>query len=73
MEAALFVKGLALGLAGARAFHRAQTTVNPLVPESASSLVTDGVYRYSRNPMYLGFLLLLLAAGTALGWIRARR
>lgn len=41
-------------------FVRARTTINPLHPERASALVTDGIFRYSRNPMYLSLLLLLL-------------
>ncbi|HEU4685536.1 MAG TPA: isoprenylcysteine carboxylmethyltransferase family protein [Nitrospira sp.] len=42
-------------------FRRASTTVNPMKPHASSSFVTTGVYAYSRNPMYLGFLLALLA------------
>ncbi|MFQ3324666.1 MAG: protein-S-isoprenylcysteine O-methyltransferase Ste14 [Pseudomonadales bacterium] len=42
-------------------FRLAKTTVNPLKPESASSLVVSGVFKISRNPMYVGFALLLLA------------
>src|SRR5689334_9686414 len=42
-------------------FLEAQTTVNPMKPSSASSLVTAGIYRHSRNPMYLGMLLILIA------------
>jgi protein-S-isoprenylcysteine O-methyltransferase Ste14 len=45
---------------GAASFRRARTTVNPLKPESASSLVASGVYRVSRNPMYVGLCLVLL-------------
>lgn len=41
-------------------FLRAGTTVNPLAPERTSSLIVHGVYRYSRNPMYLGMVLVLL-------------
>lgn len=53
--------GLAFGLAGSLAFRRAGTTVNPLKPERASQLVISGVYRITRNPMYLGLLLGLAA------------
>jgi protein-S-isoprenylcysteine O-methyltransferase Ste14 len=42
-------------------FRRANTTVNPLKPQAASSLVTIGIYRYTRNPMYLGLLFLIVA------------
>jgi protein-S-isoprenylcysteine O-methyltransferase Ste14 len=53
--------GMAVALAGVLAFRRADTTVDPRVPEQTSSLVIKGIYRYSRNPMYLGFLMLLTA------------
>ncbi len=56
----LTLLGLGLAFAGRRAFQRARTTANPLRPEQSSSLVTDGIYRYTRNPMYLGLLLVLL-------------
>ena len=49
------------GIAGTIAFRRAKTTVNPLKPENSSSLVTSGVYRLTRNPMYLSFALILVA------------
>jgi len=44
-------------------FYRAKTTTNPKNPSKASSLVTNGIYKYSRNPMYLGLLLILLGWG----------
>ena len=47
--------------AGAVSFARARTSVNPLDPRGASALVEGGVYRFTRNPMYVGDLLLLLA------------
>lgn len=53
--------GILLGVAGVATFRRAGTTVHPQHPEKASAMVTSGVYRYSRNPMYLGLLLLLAA------------
>ena len=51
--------GIAIVLAGVVAFHRAKTTVNPLTPEATTTMVTSGIYRFTRNPMYLGFLLVL--------------
>lgn len=61
---ALVVLGAAIALAGVVAFRRKRTTVNPLTPSASSSVVSSGVYRVSRNPMYLGFFLAL--AGWAL-------
>lgn len=58
--------GPVIAVAGVIAFRRAKTAVNPLAPAAVSSLVTGGIYRVSRNPMYLGFLLIL--AGWAL-WL----
>ncbi len=51
--------GLAIDLAALVMFLRARTTVNPLKPQGASALVTGGLYRFSRNPMYVGQALLL--------------
>jgi len=53
--------GLGVCLAGVLSFRRARTTVNPLMPQQASALVEAGIYRYSRNPMYLGFAIILAA------------
>ena len=52
--------GLGVMVAGVFSFSRAKTTVNPLKPDAATALVTGGIYRYTRNPMYLGMLLVLL-------------
>ena len=59
MALALGTLGGALAFAGVIAFRPKRTTVNPLTPSAASSIVSGGVYRVSRNPMYLGFLLAL--------------
>jgi len=59
--AILAVAGVAFDLLGLLAFRAFRTTVNPLKPERASAMVTSGVYRVSRNPMYVGMVLLLLA------------
>lgn len=53
--------GVATVVAGAIQFHRARTTLTPLDPGAASSLVVTGIYRYTRNPMYLGLAIVLLA------------
>jgi protein-S-isoprenylcysteine O-methyltransferase Ste14 len=58
--------GFAIALAGILAFRRANTTVNPLTPESTTTMVTSGIYRFSRNPMYLGFLFVLVGWATHL-------
>lgn len=52
-------------------FFRRRTTVNPLKPASATALVTGGIYRFSRNPMYLGLATLLLAWAVYLGNLAA--
>jgi protein-S-isoprenylcysteine O-methyltransferase Ste14 len=59
MALALGVLGAAVAIAGVLAFRDKRTTVNPLTPNASSSVVSNGVYRVSRNPMYLGFLLAL--------------
>lgn len=53
--------GLGFILLGVAEFYRARTTVNPLKPQATSSLVTGGIYRYTRNPMYIGLLFILVA------------
>ena len=57
----LVAAGVAFDLAGLVAFRSRGTTVNPLRPRNASALVTGGVYRITRNPMYVGMALLLTA------------
>jgi len=64
VAAVLFILALIVGAAALLGFRRAKTTVNPMKPEASSALVTAGIYRLSRNPMYLGMLLIL--AGWAL-------
>ncbi len=61
VAAALFVAGIIVIGLGVAAFRRVRTTVNPRQPHAASALVTSGVYRVTRNPMYLGMLSLLVA------------
>ncbi|MGY0218219.1 methyltransferase family protein [Endozoicomonadaceae bacterium StTr2] len=61
--------GFLIALSGVRAFRKAQTTVNPVKPDTASSLVSGGIYRFTRNPMYLGMLFSLGGWGLFLGSI----
>lgn len=59
--------GLAVDLVSIAAFFRRRTTVNPLTPSKTNALVIDGFYRFSRNPMYLGILMILIGWGLWLG------
>ncbi len=59
---ALLVIGQGIAVSGIVSFRRAKTTVNPLKINTASSLVSSGVFRLTRNPMYLGMLI------TLVGW-----
>ena len=68
---ALFACAVVVTLAGVVAFRRAKTTVDPTRPEASTAVVTTGIYRFTRNPMYLGFLLALLGWGVFLGNIVA--
>jgi protein-S-isoprenylcysteine O-methyltransferase Ste14 len=68
---ALVVIGFLFGLGAVIAFRRARTTLDPYHP--VSSIVTSGMYGFSRNPIYLGFLLMVIGiplnAGTYWGII----
>ena len=61
MAVAIALSGGGFSLAGVLSFRRAKTTVNPMKPEKASSLVTSGIYTVTRNPMYVGLLFVLVA------------
>ena len=61
VAAVLASVGVIVAVAGIISFLRARTTINPTKPGATSALVTRGVFRFSRNPMYLGLLLCLLA------------
>ena len=55
----LAVAGIVTAATAIRQFSRAKTTVNPLDPGAASALVDNGIFARTRNPMYLGLLLVL--------------
>lgn len=59
IAAVITLAGTLVALLGVMAFRAAHTTVNPTTPNASSSIVASGIYRISRNPMYLGFLLML--------------
>lgn len=63
--------GAGICLAGVAAFRAARTTVDPTDPHAASALVRNGIYRYTRNPMYLGFLVALVGLAVMLANIIA--
>ena len=53
--------GLAIEFMALFMFLQAKTTVSPLAPQKTETLVVNGLYKYSRNPMYLGLAFLLIA------------
>lgn len=53
--------GAAFDIGGLIEFRRHKTTINPLRPEKSSALVSGGIYKITRNPMYCGMAALLLA------------
>jgi len=62
-----FTIGVLIALHALHLFHKAKTTHNPIKIDQASSLVTTGIYRFTRNPMYLGMLIILIGFGIKLG------
>jgi len=67
LAALLAALGAGVAVAGVAEFRRARTTTNPLNAAAASSLVTGGIYAWTRNPMYLGFALALAGWAAWLG------
>jgi len=57
----LLILGLVVFISAVKSFRVHKTTVNPLEPRKATSLVTSGIFKFSRNPMYLGMLIILLS------------
>jgi protein-S-isoprenylcysteine O-methyltransferase Ste14 len=64
---AVFALAVSIVVTAVVGFRRARTTVDPFHPETASAIVTTGIYRFTRNPMYLGFLLALAGWAVFLG------
>ena len=55
-----FLIGIFIFVSAVLSFKKQKTTVNPISIEKASSLVVNGIFKYSRNPMYLGMSFALL-------------
>ena len=61
------IVGFCIIALGMLEFHKAKTTVHPLKLDKSSSVVNSGIYRFTRNPMYLGLVILLIAFCVKLG------
>ena len=64
---AIALVGLAVSIIAVLGFRKADTTINPHKLDTVSHLVTDGLYNYTRNPMYLGMALLITSSGFYIG------
>jgi len=58
--------GAAFIVLGVWEFRNSSTTINPHKPHNSSTMVRSGVYKWTRNPMYLGMAFLLVAGGVYL-------
>ena len=63
---ALTVAGVWFVVGARMSLDKAKTTWRPMTPGQSTSLVSTGVYGVSRNPIYLGMLLVMLGLGVAL-------
>ena len=65
--AIIFAAAIVIDVVALRQFRASSTTFSPLRPDKSSALVTHGIYQYTRNPMYVGLLLMLIAWALVLG------
>lgn len=65
----LIIAAVALAVSGSQLFQRHGTTIRPF--EESKALVTQGPYRFSRNPMYLSMLIVLIGVALMLGSLSA--
>lgn len=63
--------GVALMISAGYLFKKNQTTIHPFSPQNTSAIVTQGVYRISRNPMYLAMLFILMSSVVLYGKVIA--
>jgi protein-S-isoprenylcysteine O-methyltransferase Ste14 len=69
--ACLAISGLGSIVGGVMQFRASRTTVNPMQPDKAATLVTGGIYAHTRNPMYVGMTFMLLGWSVWLGSVYA--
>ena len=62
----MIIIGLIIIFSAIILFKKYKTTITPLNPSNATKLITGGIYKFSRNPMYLGLLLVLFGVSTML-------
>lgn len=67
----LITTGIVIATTAVISFRKASTTADPRTPSKASKLVIVGIYKYSRNPMYLGLVLILLGLATMFATLSA--
>ena len=63
----LLILGFYIIIRSSRLFAQAKTSIDPLRPFKSTSLITNDIYKYSRNPMYFGYLLIILGSSVYLG------
>ena len=63
----LLIFGFYIIIRSSRLFAQTKTSIDPLRPFKSTSLITNDIYKYSRNPMYFGYLLLILSSSVYLG------
>ncbi len=63
----IFLTGCFPAILGVWEFRKKKTTMNPMTPQDSNSLVINGIYKFTRNPMYLGFLMWLFSFGIFMG------
>ena len=65
----MMAAGVACAVTGLLAFAKAKTTPNPIKISAVSALVTGSIYQFTRNPMYLGLVIVLLGFAVLLGHV----
>ena len=63
----LIILGFYIIIRSSRLFEQAKTSIDPFKPFKSTSLITNDIYKYSRNPMYFGYLLIILGSSVYLG------